>query len=39
MFNAVLTNSDTAAKLLNPGGFDELKKTSRILKIVKSKVH
>lgn len=36
MFNAVLTNPDTAAKLLNPGGFDELKKTSRILKIVKS---
>lgn len=36
MYYSVLTNSDTAHKILNPGGFDNLKKTSRIIKILKN---
>lgn len=31
---AVLTNSDTAGKFLNPGGFDEQKRTARIATIL-----
>lgn len=32
----VLTNPDTTAKMLNPGGFDPQKKASRIMAIVKN---
>lgn len=34
---AVLTNEDTASKMLNPGNFNEQKKTGRIIRILKSK--
>ena len=33
---AVLTNEDTASKMLNPGNFDEQKKVGRIIRILKS---
>ena len=35
---AVLTNEDTASKMLNPGNFIEQKKVGRIIRILKSKV-
>lgn len=34
ILNSILTNSDTAHKLLNPGGMDEHKRTSKILSIL-----
>ena len=33
---AVLTNEDTASKMLNPGNFNEQKKVGRIIRILKS---
>lgn len=33
---AVLTNSDTVGKFINPGGFDEQKRTARVVTILKS---
>ena len=33
---AVLTNEDTAAKMLNPGNFNDQKKVGRIIRILKS---
>ena len=35
---AVLTNADTLSKILNPGNFNEQKKTGRFIRIIKSKV-
>lgn len=34
MIWGVLTNKDTASKMLNPGGFDNIKKVDRILTII-----
>lgn len=34
MMWGVLTNPDTASKMVNPGGFDEQKKTARIINIL-----
>lgn len=36
MMWGVLTNADTASKILNPGGFDYQKKASRIISILNS---
>ena len=36
MMWGVLTNPDTASKMLNPGGFDNLKKVARIISILRS---
>lgn len=36
MIWGVLTNSDTAGKILNPGGFDYQKKAARIISILQS---
>lgn len=36
MMWGVLTNSDTASKILNPGGFDYQKKAARIISILNS---
>ena len=36
MMWGVLTNADTASKILNPGGFDYPKKAARIVSILKS---
>lgn len=35
---AVLTNEDTAVKMLSPGNFEELKRVGRIIKILKAKI-
>ena len=35
---AVLTNEDTASKLLNPGNFNDQKKIGRIIRILKDKI-
>lgn len=35
---AVLTNADTLSKILNPGNFNEQKKTGRFIRIIKSGV-
>jgi hypothetical protein len=32
----ILTNSDTAGKMLNPGGFDYQKRASRIIDILEN---
>jgi hypothetical protein len=36
MMYGVLTNADTASKILNPGGFDYQKKSARIMSILNS---
>ena len=36
MMYGVLTNADTASKILNPGGFDYQKKSARIINILQS---
>lgn len=36
MMWGVLTNPDTTAKILNPGGFDDQKKTARIISVLQS---
>ena len=35
---AVLTNEDTASKMLNPGNFNDQKKVGRIIRILKDKI-
>ena len=35
---AVLTNEDTASKMLNPGNFNDQKKVGRIIRILKSEI-
>ena len=36
MMWGVLTNADTASKMLNPGGFDYQKKSARMINILQS---